>query len=97
MPLPSLEALTTVAGAAIAVAVLFEVLKRALNPDPVVLDRFGPVAAMVLGVVVVLFASLVLNVIHTPADIGNIVLNGCGAGLMAIGFFKTVKNTLLGG
>ncbi len=92
MPLPSVEALTTVAGAAVVVSLLFEVLKRAIRPSPDVLDRFGALAAMALGVVVVLVASFVLGLIGDGASLVAAILNGISAGLMAIGMFKTVDN-----
>lgn len=96
MPLPGPEALTTIAGAAIIVMVLFEVLKRAIRPDPDALDRFGPLAAIGLGVVIILLASFAFGLIGDGASLFVAVYNGAMSGLIAIGFFKVADNTILG-
>lgn len=96
LPLPGADALTTVAGAAIVVTVLFEVLKRAIKPSPDTLDRFGPLAAIALGIIVVIAASFAFNVIADGAGLFVAAYNGAMSGLVAIGFFKVADNTIMG-
>lgn len=79
----TLAQLTTVAGIASATALLSEVLWRTLAVAAAVKDRFGPIVALAIGVIVGVLASLVLGL--GGQDLAQSVINGAVGGLAAIG------------
>ncbi len=87
---PTVQALTTVAGAAVLVAVLLFVGVKAAKPSADFMDRFGPLIAVGLGVLVVLFAEFVLKTTATE-DLGQGVINGIFAGLTAAGGYDVIN------
>ena len=91
---PTLETLATIAGAAPVTAILNGVLLKALGPafDA---GRFGPLFALVLGIVVTVAASFALG-LSGSANIGQAVLTGIIAGASAIGIYETANGTVLG-
>ena len=86
----TLELVASFAGASVLVSLLVEVVKRAWDPPADVQDRFMPIIAMVIGVVVVVAATMLLG----PVDgelIGNAVLTGVFSGLAACGLYDAVQ------
>ena len=79
--------LLTVAGATVVVSIIVGVVLRALNLSPESKDRFGPLIAIGIGVVVVGAAAL-----YSGADIGQALLTGLLAGSAAMGLYDTVKS-----
>jgi hypothetical protein len=92
MDAPTLGALQTVAGATILVAALMQILLGALRLAPATQDRFGPLLAVVVGVVVVEVATFTLLSGPSRADVVQGAVNGIFAGLAAIGVHSVVTN-----
>lgn len=77
----------TVGGAAVVVVPLVQVLKA------YVAERYVPLLALVVGIVVVVAAALA----HIYAqDLGNAVLTGILAGLAAQGLYKVQGGVIVG-
>jgi len=92
---PTLASLTTVAGAAILVSVLLQfAVLPVLNLSPATRDRFGPLIAIVVGVIVVEIATLTVVTGATRQDVGQGLLNGIFAGLAAIGIHDVTSKSL---
>lgn len=92
MPAPTLEMLTTVAGAALLTAVLMQyVVLALLNPTPPARDRFGPLLAILTGIVVVELATFTVVTGATRLDFGQGLVNGIFAGLAAMGLHDVGK------
>lgn len=95
---PSLEALLTVAGNAPVVIVLVEAVKLALGLSPASVERFGPLLAIVVGIVVAEFAALALG--QSGRDLSRAVLTGLVSGATAMGIYNIgapVASRILGG
>ncbi|HEX9762043.1 MAG TPA: hypothetical protein VGA97_02990 [Acidimicrobiia bacterium] len=75
--------LLTLAGLSLAVAAVFEVGKKVVKPSPEHLDRFGALAAILLGVGIGGGAAALQN-----ADVVLAITNGILAGLSAVGLYK---------
>lgn len=86
---PTLEILLTIAGAAPVVVILNAVLLKALGPT-FDRDRFGPLLALGLGVIVVLAADFALG-LTARSNIGQGLLTGVYAGASAIGLYDTIR------
>jgi hypothetical protein len=78
--------LLTLAGAAIVVTILTEVIKRALALSEAQIARFGPLLSVLLGVAVCVGASL-----YAGADIVVGALTGMLAGASASGVYSYAK------
>ena len=78
---PTLQTLLTITGAAPVVAILNAAILKAAGPD-FNRDRFGPLFALLLGVVVTLGATLFLGLAARP-DIGQAILTGIISGAAA--------------
>lgn len=91
---PSLESLLTIAGAAPVVTILNAALIKAFGSG-FNRDRFGPLLALALGVVVTLLAAAALG-LTASTNIGQGVLTGIIAGASAIGLYETAKGSVLG-
>ena len=76
----------TVAGAAILVALIVEVVKRAGQFPPATVDRFGPLFACLMGVAIVVAATLGSG----TGDIGQAALTGLLGGASAMGLSDAV-------
>lgn len=96
MDAPTVAALTTVAGAAILITVILQVLFRTLTLDPAVQDRFGPVIAIVIGIIVVELATATVISGSGDGDFFQGLINGIFAGLSAVGFHGFVNQTVIG-
>lgn len=98
MEVPSLEALRTVAGASIVVVVILQVLWATWKPLPAVKDQFGPLVAIVVGIIVTVVATLVAppSSGNGGADIVSAILNGLFAGAASMGIHDTAKSAGLG-
>ena len=93
--LPSVEGITTVAGVAIAVVLAFQfIIKPIANWSADTYHRFGPLVAIVLGVVIMFVSTFFLIGIADAREGFITAYNGVSAGLMAIGLFKTYENTV---
>lgn len=90
MEVPSLEALRTVAGASIVVVVILQVLWATWKPAAAVKDQFGPLVAIVTGIVVTVVATVVIGG-ATSADLVTAILNGLFAGAASMGIHDTVN------
>lgn len=80
------ESLLTVAGATVVVSIVVGVILRALNLSPESKDRFGPLIAIIVGVVIVGAVAL-----YTGADIAQALITGLLAGSASMGLYDTVK------
>jgi hypothetical protein len=87
---PTLQALTTVAGATILTLPISELIKRAWNPTPTQQDRFMPVVSVIIGVAVVLVADFGLGLLSSQDLVGAIV-TGLFAGFSASGVYDTYR------
>ena len=95
---PTLASLTTVAGAAILTAVLLQfIVLPVLKLAPATQDRFGPLIAIIIGIVVVELATVTVVTGPTRQDIGQGLLNGLFAGLSAIGIHSVTTKSLTSG
>jgi len=74
--------LLTLGGAAIVVAIVVEVLKRALGWSGATVDRFGPLLAVVVGTLIVGLAGALQG-----ADPLASTLTGLLAGASAVGLY----------
>ncbi len=83
----TVAAITTLAGAALLVSILVEVVIRTAKWDEAMQGRFGPLLAIVLGVVCVTAAAGV-----TGSDIAQGVLTGVMAGATAMGIHGLVTS-----
>lgn len=102
-PIISPEAL---AGAAIGVAFvvgILEAVKRTLQMSPASADRFGPVLAVIIAVVlteVSLFVGATVDAPATPQAAWAALLQGIAVGLAAVGLYnagaKEAINSVLG-
>lgn len=77
----------TVAGASVVTTILVGVIMRAWKPDPAMRDRFGPVVALLVGVVVV----LVFGFLQSATDYASLLLTGILAGSGSMGIYDTVR------
>lgn len=82
--------LTTVAGVASATTLLNFVLWRTTGASDAVKSRFGPIAALVTGLIVSVVAGLFLA--QGGADLAQTGLNGVIGGLTAIGIYDLVAS-----
>ena len=78
--------LLTLAGAAIVVTILTEVIKRALAMTEPQVARFGPLLSVVLGVAICIGASL-----YAGAELVAGALTGLLAGASASGVYSYTK------
>ena len=78
--------LLTLAGAAIVVTILTEVIKRALALTEEAVTRFGPLISVVLGVAVTVGAGITQG-----ADLVSAALTGLLAGASASGIYSYTK------
>lgn len=95
MDAPTLQALTTVAGITIAVAAIEAFLLPALNLSADLNNRFGPLLAVILGVIIGIAATWVVVTGVGKQDIAVAVVNGIFGGLAAVGTHQFVKKTIL--
>lgn len=96
MDAPTLEALTTVAGAALLTSVLVWLLFQTIAAADALKARFGPVIAVVVGVIVVELATFTIIEGPLKQDIGQGLINGIFAGLAAMGIHDFGKKTISG-
>src|SRR3990167_9062370 len=83
---PTLEALTTVAGASLLVSVLVQyIVLPILSLTEAARDRFGPLIAILTGVLVVEVATFTVLADVVRADVVQGAVTGIFAGLAAIG------------
>jgi uncharacterized membrane protein (DUF441 family) len=80
---PTLQTVLTVGGLSAVVSILEEIIVRAVGPD-FDTDRWGPLLALLLGVVIALVASYGLDLV-TKASIMSAALTGIVAGGAAMG------------
>lgn len=86
----TVQALTTVAGLAIVVAILVGVVRKAAKLSGETMDQWGAVLSMGIGVVLAIAAALTLHVEGGP-DLFQAILNGIFGGLAASGGFDVVN------
>lgn len=91
---PTLEGVLTVAGAAPIVTILTGVALKTLGPN-FDAGRFGPLIALVFGVLVALIGVFGLGLLDS-ANIALALLTGITAGAAGIGVFETLNGTVLG-
>lgn len=92
---PTLALLLTVAGAATVTSILVEVIVRAAGTG-FNTDRFGPLLAIIVGIIVTVVATAALG-LATTAGAAQAVLTGIFAGASAMGIHDTVSGTIAGG
>lgn len=95
MDAPTLQALTTVAGITIAVAAIEAFLLPALKLSDEATNRFGPLLAVGLGIIISVIATWVVVTGVGKQDIASAVVNGIFGGLAAIGTHSVVTKTVL--
>lgn len=88
----TVASLATVAGAAAFVAVLLQLILNTLQLDSATQDRFGPLMAVGLGILVTVVASFTIGT-HASQDLVQAVVNGILAGLSAIGLHGVVTKS----
>jgi hypothetical protein len=81
-----LEAIGTLAGLSTVVFLVFEVVKRALRWSPDLLDRFGALVSIGLGLLIGVPVALYLG-----SDPAQAAINGLFAGLSAMGIYQAAK------
>jgi len=82
----NLTDLQTVAGVAVVVSILTQLVKPYLE------EKAVPLVAIALGLVVGALATLALG-LSGPADLGNALLTGLLGGASAIGLYQVQKPT----
>ena len=82
--------LQTVGGATVIVALVVEIVKRAIAWTPATVDRFGPLVAAIFGVVLVTAVGA-----YEHADLAQSALTGLLAGAGAMGL-SDVAGTVTG-
>lgn len=82
--------LTTVGGIAIVTTLLNKLVWTTAGSDDATTKRFGPIVAVVTGVILGVVAGLVLH--ETAADLGQSALNGLLGGFAAIGIYDTATS-----
>lgn len=93
MDAPTIEALRTVAGAAILTAVLVQLLLNTLTLAPATQDRIGPLIAVAVGIVVVEIATFTILTGPNRTDVLQGVVNGIFAGLASMGIHNVWTKT----
>jgi len=84
--------LLTVAGATVVVSIIVGVVMKALKFSPEHQDRFGPLVAIAIGIIVVGAAAL-----YSGADLAQALITGLLAGAASMGLYDTVKSVLPSG
>ena len=92
---PTLAALLTTAGLAPVVAIIEEALLTAAGPSPEARDRFGPLLALVLGVVIAEVVTVALG-LGTKADVAQAALIGILGGSGGIAAHDVVSGASAG-
>jgi hypothetical protein len=87
---PTLEALTSVAGATILILPITEIIKRAINLSGPMQDRWMPVISMLVGIGVVLIADFGLGLV-ARADLVSGIVTGMFAGFASCGLYDTYR------
>lgn len=82
--------LTTVAGIASGTTLLSELLWRTAAASDAIKERFGPIVAVAIGVVLAIVASLLLGFGGT--DLAQAIVNGVVGGLTAIGIHDVLSS-----
>lgn len=85
----AINELLTLGGAAIIVTIVVEVIKRALAMSEAAITRFGPLLAVVVGIVTAGLAAVSLP----GSDISSAILTGLLAGASASGIYSFTKST----
>lgn len=85
------ETLVTTAGAAILVTALIQVIKTTFAWDDTRTKRFGPLTAILLGILIAAPAAL-----YVGADPVQAAVNGLFAGLAAMGIYDAGSNVVAG-
>ena len=83
---PTPEALLSLGALTFLVTVLTEVIMRAIKPSDDLKDRIGPLAAILLGVVIAVLISF-----NRDLDAVQGVITGIYAGLGSMGLYKVLK------
>ena len=86
----TLETLLTVGGAATLTTILTAVILGAAALAPAARDRFGPLIAIVIGVVVTEVATFALG-LGSRQDVAQAGLTGVLAGASSMGLYDTLK------
>jgi hypothetical protein len=87
----SVSDLLTVVGNAGLTLALVEVVKRTLAMSDAAVDRFGPIVALAIAVVLAVAAAVVLH-----ADLAQAVLTGVVSGTTSIGIYKVAQRIVPG-
>ena len=95
MDAPTLQALTTVAGATVLTAVIVQLILPLFSFAPATQDRVGPLIAVAIGILVVLVATFTVVSGVGKADVVQGVVNGIFAGLAAIGVHNVVTKSVV--
>jgi uncharacterized membrane protein len=90
MEAPTIEQLTTVAGVTIAVVAILAVLMPTEQAN-----RFGPLLAVGVGIVIAIVATWTIVDGPTKQHFLSAVINGLFAGLAAVGTHQFAKKTVL--
>ena len=94
---PTLEALTTVAGASLLTSILVQyIILPILSLTEAARDRFGPFIAIATGVLVVEVATFTVLAGITRVDVVQGAVTGIFAGLAAIGIHSVGKRVTPG-
>ena len=96
MDAPALSSLTTVAGISLVVTAIEAFLLPALNLSTEASNRFGPLLAVILGIIVALVATFTIVTGVGREDVVSAILNGIFGGLAAIGIHQVATKTALG-
>lgn len=96
MDAPTIQDLLTVAGLTIVTVAILAVLMPILKLTEENANRFGPLLAIGIAVILAVIATWTIVTGPTRQDFLTAVINGLFAGLAAIGTHQTVKKTVLG-
>lgn len=91
MDAPTLEQLTTVAGATILTALLTQLVLNVWRPSADQKDRFGPFLAIIIGVVVTVVATFAIGGAGSQQIVAALI-NGIFAGAAAMGVHDTIDS-----
>ena len=86
----TIDQLTTVAGLTTACTLLSFLFWKTVSVAAATVDRFGPVVAVLIGVVVGVGAGALLG--QGSLDLAQDVVNGVVAGLASMGVYDLVKS-----
>jgi len=95
MEAPTVNSLLTTGGLAVAVVLITQLIWSTVRPSPDTKDRFGPLVAVIVGIVLSLIAVFTVGL--DPAgsagtDIFNAILSGLFVGATGMGIHDSIDS-----